>query len=775
MKKIALILFIAFIIFGPNIARAQFVVSDPGNQVVNTKSSIENTLQSIFDSKQWTKEILEKALKRVGTKVLYNTTKKTVNWALTGFKSKDSSGLPFYVQNQDSLIKNIDEQQIASIVDSLTQCPTIKKTAADKSVVEEVVTSSCPYARSIAKTLITGYKNEKSGQTQNKYTLNKILGGEAAEFKTDFSKGGWAAWDAFTQNPYNNPVGAFLETSITLSEKREEEKVKLTEELARNDGFLSLKKCVAYKDGKAPTSEIDFSKVKTLGKKTTYDKSVYKYELKIGTLSGLTYCKAQPPFNNISPSELVGDKAQWKKDNCKDLTELAVTKTVGGQAVDYFENTYALPGLTVDNCERYETITPGNIVKEQLTKSLNTTIDDQLLSKNSGNSILDTVADMTANLISRGLDKLVTNVVSSNKSSSSQGYFAASINLPQNTIFLGSTSSPNSSAWYSGLSAQKIQDPGNPKKLSPELLIGIENLKKEIAILKQTEELIDNTPGYLQELDQCLPGPDLGWEERLSTEFKNSSRKLDRKAAKDSGKADEAEEALTKLEIYKEKVVEDTKKALRNLDGQNITSAPLIINRISLGANQGYKRITIEKSISKNTALTTLELIQEELAANPNPNIEELSKEYQKIASNISTEESILDSQTELDALKNDYRYSFDRTNPSSLLARCIKERKTKPDLVGRDQGLSLYCPWEIIKQMGSTVPGRFDDPITARYGGGGLTVVDPVTGVFPLAGLFGGFTNGTGYTQNQKPFNSDEFKVDCHRYYQASISVYSN
>ena len=60
--------------------------------------------------------------------------------------------------------------------------------------------------------------------------------------------GGWDGWIAATQNPANNPVGFRAEASKALDNKIEDKLEEANKELTWGNGFVSLKKCVEYKD-----------------------------------------------------------------------------------------------------------------------------------------------------------------------------------------------------------------------------------------------------------------------------------------------------------------------------------------------------------------------------------------------------------------------------------------------------------------------------------------------------------------------------------------------
>jgi len=66
------------------------------------------------------------------------------------------------------------------------------------------------------------------------------------DFYEDFSEGGWRGWIELTQNPANNPYGAYLIAETELSRRLAEAELLAQKDVDQGAGFISLKKCVEY-------------------------------------------------------------------------------------------------------------------------------------------------------------------------------------------------------------------------------------------------------------------------------------------------------------------------------------------------------------------------------------------------------------------------------------------------------------------------------------------------------------------------------------------------
>lgn len=757
----------------------------------------------------------ESALKRLANKVLNKMVKKTVNWALTGFGPyEESAGQPFYVQNQESLMKNIEDQQLVKTIQELG---------------DGCENGECPYAKDLARSLVKSSIN--GGKTEAKFDLDKYSNNwKAFTEEGKFSEGGgWKTWEGMYNNPQNSAFGAFLTTTIKTETRKQEATTTQEKELTRNDGFLSMRKCVAYANGKGPTSEIDFSKFKSNSNKKEDPETVTPDlppgqggAIDIGGVPGSGGAAGNPVLQQAEEYSSTkqytkGDKVSYglnvfealqnAKGNTPSLTatnnaywkfiEKSGTGQTIGNVTDYFDDTYALPGLEVDNCLRYEVTTPGAMAKEMLGKSLTTSIDKATLDSTTGNSIVDSLVDMAAVFITNGLDKMITKATTK---TGDQKLYAGGIGS-ENTIELGGG---GNSPWYldDGKTPVEIQDPYDETKLHPNLLTEIEFTKQEIALLHNETtkdgllDILRSMPIQYMTLDQCLPGPDLGWEERMKDEFSRSRTKLDKKAGKDNNNGEEAQQAINELERYRDREISNTKLEMLSV----IPSAIPIMSKISEIKNTTSELASNEKKYTQRVgALATLESIQQALAAGglDNASLVVLKKQYSGIKRTISTEESIDDTLQDREAVLSDINVSFNPKNKNSLISKCVDQRKTLSDgVIGQDLGHKLFCTW----QLPSTVSHRDTSTghqLLTKVGATSLLVV-----VAPFLAPLGNLAHddevvdnearfdtspfdpgrsvqyiyGDVYTQNLSPYKEkEEFKVDCDNYYRASISYYED
>ena len=104
-----------------------------------------------------------------------------------------------------------------------------------------------------------GVVNSYNSKFQNnaQYSLDKMIKDTTPEysavtFNSDFSKGGWGAWEAMTQVPANNPLGFQLMASNELGMRLEGTNISpaqlVQNELQQGNGFLSPQVCEDPKD-----------------------------------------------------------------------------------------------------------------------------------------------------------------------------------------------------------------------------------------------------------------------------------------------------------------------------------------------------------------------------------------------------------------------------------------------------------------------------------------------------------------------------------------------
>lgn len=247
---------------------------------------------------------------------LTSMTRYALNWVSTGF-----GGDPFFVQNTNSFISNIERNLLDQRIGFLS-----------------TTTGPYPYSGAFARSLVNTYRLERGGAralndltSTMSYFLtdpNSYLGKTELEktraaldkFATAPFK--WDAYMAFTQDEANNYLGYQMVASDIINEELENARNEVREELLQNDGFLSQKKCVEY------------------SKTETKDQANMKAP--------------------IAP--LCEDP---RSQECKNLQVNYKQKLL-----DY-QNAAAKKEIQPKVCVKWETVTPGSIIKDKISNYLN--------------------------------------------------------------------------------------------------------------------------------------------------------------------------------------------------------------------------------------------------------------------------------------------------------------------------------------------------------------------------------------------------------------------
>jgi hypothetical protein len=216
-QKITTILLLSVLLITsiPKSSYAQWVVSDPGNQAVNTLTASNTTQGGV---KELGLDTLAYSLSKLaGTKI----SNKVFNKA-TGGASGDSSQIS-YIQNFTKHFTDLGLGQVDKFITDLG-------------------VSNNPFAKNIAQSLITNIQS--GGSDLEGFNLDKIIpGGNIAGFTNDASVGGWNAILALS-NPANTNIGSALIAKSELSNKietaKEIEKIKLSSPGTKPQGKCNL-------------------------------------------------------------------------------------------------------------------------------------------------------------------------------------------------------------------------------------------------------------------------------------------------------------------------------------------------------------------------------------------------------------------------------------------------------------------------------------------------------------------------------------------------------
>ncbi|HRH30797.1 MAG TPA: hypothetical protein PK886_01875 [Candidatus Paceibacterota bacterium] len=321
----------------------------------------------------------------VSQQLLAKLTENTINWINTGF-----NGNPFYIKDFDSYVTSVADNSIKSTASKISQ-------------------SNSPFSAKISSSLIISYVRSNQETTPD-FTLDKIVGDNWQQFSDgDFKQGGWDAWLATTILPQNNQIGSSFLASDLATKQIEKKVSSNNQDIAQNDGFLSMKKCV--------------------------EKEV-----------------------------------------------------VFGQ----------------EECKKYETVTPGSVISEQL-KKVSLTGNEQLQNtEDPVDAALNKVfTALLNNLIQKGVSSLTTNVPGG--SNAFGGYGSNSLGG------LLSGTGAQGAGWVNAAGSQEIVLEDLPNYLQ----IQQEYAQKSTQLQQKISTLVP----LIYQADFCLPGPRPTWKEEASSQL----------------------------------------------------------------------------------------------------------------------------------------------------------------------------------------------------------------------------------------------------------------
>ncbi len=149
--------------------------------------------------------------------VIAKITDDTVNWINSGFE-----GDPAFIENPQYFFADVANEVTGQFIDELGAGFLCQ-----------------PFSLQIQIAIATPY------YYRSQCTVLDVIDNYDA-FLDDFSQGGWAGWISITQNPQNNPYGAYLLARDELNRRITEKKQNVKDDVSQGGGFLSLKTCVEW-------------------------------------------------------------------------------------------------------------------------------------------------------------------------------------------------------------------------------------------------------------------------------------------------------------------------------------------------------------------------------------------------------------------------------------------------------------------------------------------------------------------------------------------------
>ena len=171
----------------------------------------------VIDVKALAERIVDGIAMTTAQIVVDRMVQATVQWAQTGFE-----GNPAYVVDPTQYFTDIADGVAGQFIEG-----------------SDLAFLCSPFQANIRISLAQQYYESSPFQC----TMTEVVG-NIDTFLDDFSQGGWDAWFAMTQNPTNNPYGAYLEAKIELDSRIASAVGLQREQLNWNQGFMSWSRCI---------------------------------------------------------------------------------------------------------------------------------------------------------------------------------------------------------------------------------------------------------------------------------------------------------------------------------------------------------------------------------------------------------------------------------------------------------------------------------------------------------------------------------------------------
>ncbi|HEV7702348.1 MAG TPA: hypothetical protein VGO63_02815 [Candidatus Paceibacterota bacterium] len=449
--------------------------------VTNISGAILGTAKGELNlkNKECLKEVLKDILKFAARRLLAQMTQSTVNWINTGFH-----GAPLFLENPGSFFKDIAKFEIRDLVNTIGH-DSVRQ----------------PFGKNAALGIINSFKSTFEQNSQ--YSLSKVTNDPALldRFRSDFSTGGWDGFLLTTQFPQNNEIGYNLlvgeEQARRLSGTESSPANTIKDLLAQGQGFLSPQTC---------STNPSYNNLKN----EFQQPPSYKV---IGTR----------PVNTCD-EDFVGryNTPEYRQCNAK---YQAAVKAFDKTQADWISTKVCPP--RPDGSSGLINTTPGSVVAGQIIKAVNGPFSQTELGAAMGNSLSAIFDALLNKLMSSGLNALSSKTGSSANNNND--------NFSYDGQTLGSDPNTGTSTGFNWGGPDEIVVLGTFKK---DVQNAIANGNKEIISIdgsangKMTNDLA-YTPGLLQlfdsiwpktqELDMCIPGPNLGWQARLDADIQKTS------------------------------------------------------------------------------------------------------------------------------------------------------------------------------------------------------------------------------------------------------------
>lgn len=589
-----------------------------------TSATVETTSLGL-QIKDVAKEIGKQLLMTVARRFLQEMTKGTINWINSGFH-----GSPLFLENPESFFKDIAKYEIKTMVDMFGYD-----------------LNRFPYGKDFALNTINSYKTQLGENAQ--YTLSKVMTDPVLlhNYQNNFNVGGWNAFLINTQYPQNNYLGFQMLATEALARKvqgtvqNNAQKVQTT--LQQGLGFLSPETC---------PSNPEYNKVMA----NAFQRPTFQSKIKF-----------IPPdytqYDNVDGSII-------PEDSNNPIDKLAIERAARAKYQEAKDKEKA-DWIKANTCPGgLVKTTPGSVVANQITSAMGSKFRETELAGAMGNSISAILDSLLNKFMGDGLTALAS--TTNPKAPVDEWSYEGQT--------LGSPAEENTnSAWDVGPDEPILID-----EFKEKIDEGIKNTNIELALISNSSnanpgitQMMSQIWPQSQKLDMCQPGPDIGWEDRMTDEMTRNSKKLQEKASDDDGeKSAQADLVLKELKF----AVNFFKDWINNNMMTELPNSVLYMDAVDEieTLSQQADELTDKRRI-KNQALARLQSIKTALASiTTQPRVDSaqekimisLYKQYKATSDAVSNT-------TTIDNAKNELAIAKEKLiNLKNLTTQCEAERK---------------------------------------------------------------------------------------------------
>ncbi len=687
---LALMLAPAFLLPAPKKAEAGWPVVDWLNAVFNKNTTIQSTVTASQQTLS-TATDLKNFAKEIAKEVLRTMAKKFLQQMTKSTINWINSGFhgkPLFVENPESFFKDIAKYEVRNFVDMIGYN-----------------NLNYPFGKQIA--LDTIYTFKRKAEDNFQYSLSKYTNDQVYidGFRADFAVGGFDGFLLTTQYPQINPYGFRIITNEYLSSKLagtvQNAAQKTQTALDQGMGFLSPQVCPSnpkYDNLTNPWNPPRFKPTTTYNFQATVPNMV-------NGASNPAYEAEKRTYDSWYENEVAKEKLSWSgKNDCPD-------------------------GLV--------NTTPGSVVASQVTNAMGSQFRQSELAAAMGNSISQIVDALISKFMSDGLNSLASKV-NRQPDRDNWDYYG-------NT--LGTVQPYNSTSWDAGPDGVIVLS-----EVKNKVATDIANTQLEIGLLNETSKTFSQIWPKARDLDMCVPGPDLNWEERVSNEVQRDTQKLQEKMSDSDGTTAERATRVFQSLNYAVSFFNDWVKNKMMLD---LPYSVLYLDEVESMENLSRQSVALsDKKRLRSQTLARLKSIQTSLnaiASDPAPGsagektLIALKNQYDATSDTIANSYTIEDSRNSLNVAKDQL------TRVSGMIGECQKARTAKgwANNYANGKGESKFKGGKTEKELFCSEPIKSGFSHGERSSSGGLGGFSSNTG--KISYIFKNRTNDAGIAPYQE------------------------